>query len=935
MASIEMEELPSAAPAAEPWPRNELGDDSPLGLQADEMFARQLDTGFAGEVRSLVNDPATGLAGRDPEAALAGIAGTIPRLAELKDQYLAQAVGPRQKAMLEPLIDRRLDRAGGDLGRIVEQATSMLDDRIVSDRLADLQQDASLSWHDPAYLRTLGRTVVGELRYQGDRKGWDASRTDTAVRTGLSDLYAGAVEAALGQDPERAAKLYIHARDVIQPERRTTVARKIEQAREERRVTEIVGGLADTPDDPTRRPDLDDYQARAVEATPPDASPEVRAQVSRMARIEQARADRAWQAARGRAATGALDWLGANPAAPLMAMPADLRDGLSPEQMDQLDAAAINGGRVVTDRDLYEKLDDQAVNEPEQFAGLDLTQYRLSLGDGEYNRLTKLQKALADGKSDPAFERHRLGRLFLGEGLRAANVDPNSEEARTAPQRLDRLLGAFEAVEGRPPTMADIRGLVGDVLPRVNGDPNIVRVSGGEPIEANGNTQIAPLQEPVEAPREVAPPTEPAPSGSEFTVKGAFDGAEPRIVHNDDGSAEVTAGKIPTPGGPAEATIRIDRDRSGASAEMVLPNGHRVDSRRTSSDGRTWSQIDTIRDPQGTVVGTQTTTFDGVSFTQTWEPANSPAQTESWQANTPAGDVHLANAGVAALGGLGTAGSLAADSLAATAKSIAGDVLALGTRALSLAGAAVTGVAAGAAVLLTPTNNQGTTVDLGDGVRLRQPPGDSSGVIEKSVLGGNMWDRTPVAVRIREGATSDRPQMLTIDATALERAIGPEAAERVLAEAATRFDVVPIYSSRPPAEKDRREDTGGPPLDDPAAVSPRTPPPEGPDLKKLEPLAHWLIERRFRVDKDLYTGADGVDTAIGVRLDPRVGKPAVGRDYLPDDESHRKGLLGEFGLANDIARQFPDHTVIEFGRKAGERGPDVISVRPGRRDSLR
>ena len=107
------------------------------------------------------------------------------------------------------------------------------------------------------------------------------------------------------------------------------------RAREERRVTEIVGGLADTPDDPTRRPDLDDYQARAAEATPPDASPEVRAQVSRMARIEQARADRAWQAARGRAATGALDWLGANPAVPLMAMPADLRDGLSPEQMDR------------------------------------------------------------------------------------------------------------------------------------------------------------------------------------------------------------------------------------------------------------------------------------------------------------------------------------------------------------------------------------------------------------------------------------------------------------------------------------------------------------------------------------------------------------------------------------------------------------------------
>jgi hypothetical protein len=93
-----------------------------------------------------------------------------------------------------------------------------------------------------------------------------------------------------------------------------------------------------------------------------------------------------------------------------------------------------------------------------------------------------------------------------------------------------------------------------------------------------------------------------------------------------------------------------------------------------------------------------------------------------------------------------------------------------------------------------------------------------------------------------------------------------------------------------------------------------------------EQLGNWLAERNRRTDRDHYTGADGVDTAAGIRLDPRVGEPAAGRDYQPDNESHRKGLRGEYGLANDIARQFPDHTVIEFGRKAGERGPDVISV---------
>ena len=523
-----------AASPPMPSPFDGLGDDNPLSVQADETAARRLDTGFATEVRGLVHDPATGLAGRDPEAALAGIPETIPLLAELKDRYLAQATGPRQKALLEPLIDHRLDRAGVNLGRIVHQATSVLDDRSVANRIADLQQDASLSWQDKAHLRLLGRTVVNELRYQGERKGWDAARTDTAVRTGLSDLYAGAVEAAIVQAPERAATLYDHARVVIQPERQAVVERKIERAREERSVTEIVGGLTDTPDDPTRRPDLDDYQARAAEATPPDASPEVRAQVSRMASIEQARADQAWQAKRGRAAMGALDWLGANPAAPLMAMPTALRDGLSPEQTEALDRTVMNGGRVVTDRDLYDRLDDQSVRAPESFVGVDLTQHRLSLGDGDYN-LTKRQQTLAEGKPDPTFERHRLGRQFLEEGLRNANLDPNGAEARPARQQLDRLLGAFEPVEGRPPTMVDIRRLVGDVLPRANGDPTVVRVAD-EPTEANGNTQIAPLQGPVEESWEVEPPREPALGSSEFTAKDALDGR--RIVHNDDGSGE-------------------------------------------------------------------------------------------------------------------------------------------------------------------------------------------------------------------------------------------------------------------------------------------------------------------------------------------------------------------------------------------------------------
>jgi hypothetical protein len=501
----------------------------------------------------------------------------------------------------------------------------VLDDRIVAERLADLARDAALSWQDPAHLRTLGRTAVGELRYQGERKGWDAGRTDRAVRTGLSDLYAGAVEAAIGQDPERAATLYEHARDVIQPGRQAAVERRIERAREERRVTEIVGGLADMPDDPTRRPDLDDYLARAAEATPPDASPEVRAQVTRMAQIEQARADRAWQAARGRAAASALDWLGENPAAPLMAMPTALRDGLSPEQTEALDRTAMNGGGVVTDRDLYDRLDDQAVHEPQSFVGLDLTQHRLSLGDGDYDRLTKLQQTLADGKSDPAFERHRLGRLFLDEGLRTANLDPDGEEARNARQQLDTLLGAFEAVEGKPPTMDDIRGLVVDVvatmLPRAEDD--LAEAPPREAIDTAskpppGNEGVA--GESTSANRiEATPPTPPAPEVTRF----------------DDGTRLITRRGVDTERGKADVTEAYDEQDRMVSTDATFADGHRLESRRSCPAEGHWSQVDTVRDPDGNALGTITTTFDGERTTRTVEPMDGPPQTDIWDRDGP------------------------------------------------------------------------------------------------------------------------------------------------------------------------------------------------------------------------------------------------------------------------------------------------------------
>ena len=102
----------------------------------------QLDTEFAGHVRGLLHDPETGVAAQRGEAALEAIAGAMPALGELKERTLAQAIGPRQRSILEPLIETRLDWAAGTLGRLAQRATVEVDDQSVADRIAGLNQDA-------------------------------------------------------------------------------------------------------------------------------------------------------------------------------------------------------------------------------------------------------------------------------------------------------------------------------------------------------------------------------------------------------------------------------------------------------------------------------------------------------------------------------------------------------------------------------------------------------------------------------------------------------------------------------------------------------------------------------------------------------------------------------------------------------------------------
>ena len=454
MGMIKLDGLPVEQPAAEPWPIDEHT------IRIDEMFARQLDTEFSAGVRGLLHDPETGISAQRGEAALEAIAGAMPALGELKERVLAQAIGPRQRSILEPLIETRLDWAAGTLGQLAQRATVEVDNQSVADRIAGLNRDAAMSWHDPAYLRKLGRTAVEELRHQGERRGWDPAEIDAKARGGLSDLYAGAVETAIRQDDlDGASALYDHAREVIDPERQTAIDRRFVQAREAALYRDVDRDMAGIPIDPAGPPGAEVFAERAAELTPEDASDEVRARIDQVAAFTYRRAERQWNRQQAEAGIAAFDWIGKNPGRSLLAIPLDIRDWLAPDQWRGIETFYIEG-RLTTDRDLFEQLDRQMIYEPDAFTGVDLDRHRLSLDDEDQARFSAAQKAIAEGRADPGLARYDRMRRGIDRAVKTLGVDTDGPEATDARADARDQLDSFETIEGRAPIGADLDDIV-------------------------------------------------------------------------------------------------------------------------------------------------------------------------------------------------------------------------------------------------------------------------------------------------------------------------------------------------------------------------------------------------------------------------------------------------------------------------------------------
>lgn len=394
MGSIIIEGFPEeSTPRAEsPWGNDELG------IQVDEMFARRLDNEMADGIHAVLDHPETGLFAKRGEDALAAIPDAMRALDRLRQQTLGQALGERQGELARPAIEARLEAALRRIGGLSRRTTDELDEEISEGRIARFKRDAAAAWDDAEQLRLLGRAVVTERRHQGERSRRNAQEIQSGMERDLSDLYASAVERAADRSIDDAERLYLYSRDVMDADRRQAIERRLAARREDESVGAIERALLSLPLDAEFPPIVNEYRARAEELMVPDASPQVRARIGRVAESLHATAFRAWDNRRAKAAIQALDSMRAQPSQTPDILPSEILEHIAPEDWLALHQIARDDGRVVTDRFVYDWLEAKLVYAPDAFLGESLDRYRLRLDDSDFGRLSGFQVSLAKGE---------------------------------------------------------------------------------------------------------------------------------------------------------------------------------------------------------------------------------------------------------------------------------------------------------------------------------------------------------------------------------------------------------------------------------------------------------------------------------------------------------------------------------------------------------
>jgi hypothetical protein len=542
--------------------------------------------------------------------AVDGAPALLDRLDAMRDATLEAAGDDGTRFILGPRLDVHLDDVRDGVGRHVARQQDEFARQVISERQSLLQRAAELEHTDDDKLAGLAEAnasaarELARLNGQAERPAMDSARS-TIWHSAIAQRIANG-------DGAGALELFQRARHQLNDGHVRSLATPLQVARQEQAADQWIASQA-AIDGPPLEERLD---------ADPNLSPEgkyiVRAKVDARNSAEESRRAATVQALNDQvqAALGAL-----------ATRPGTYKTSTFARAAEAYAAAGEPGKAEATRRLALQESTLAAFAQ----ASADKQQRlidELPPGDLRTNALA-IQRRQTDSFTRDAFA---AGTALYAEVGPPAPIDDIQGRVRQARQIAQRR-GA--------PTVPFTTGEIADMQQALatgsDAEKKAIRsVLATMPSEMQAAIEPAASGTPeVSSPGAERPLGEDKPSPSSNAGESADNplaGADVHVVHQDDGSAKVTANGVQTPAGTANVSFSTDRERRSASAETVLPDGRRIESRRTTSDGRAWSQIDTVRDADGTVRATLTTTFDGTRYSQTYTPADGEARTATWNA---------------------------------------------------------------------------------------------------------------------------------------------------------------------------------------------------------------------------------------------------------------------------------------------------------------
>lgn len=446
------------------------------GLQAYENHVaeaktKESDNQVAEKLRIALHDPDTGALNQIGKTSIENRVTYLAELDAVKQQTLQDITDPLHRAMLEPIINHRIEAAKQQLDiHTAQQAKVYADGQTVA-RIQNASSDMVVNahdWNNPdtpmgAAFATARSTKIAEINTL--LANASPEERDMKKAQAMAETHSAIIHDLISQGDTKGASVYMAGN---LPEIEKGAPDKLDDLRKLLKTSDVRDqSLKLSLDNPTVKDANAMYQSGKISAEVHDEL--VQRIEHNLAKQKEQRGE--WEK---NVAGQAYDWVLKHPGAPVQDMPPVMYHNLvATGHIGNLASFAKSNGRPETDDAIYLGLRTMAGEEPAKFAQLDLMKSRASLSDSDWRHIIEIQSSI--NKSDAKVlesERVMTGAVkSLKFDLAAQGIDLTPKEGSKSAletnkfmSELHRSLDVAQTQKGAPLKPDEARKIGLDLL---------------------------------------------------------------------------------------------------------------------------------------------------------------------------------------------------------------------------------------------------------------------------------------------------------------------------------------------------------------------------------------------------------------------------------------------------------------------------------------